>query len=217
MEGTSTAGQGETRERERKWPVTEETSGLVWSALRTKPSSPRTKPEPGAEILHTCWPLRLEVYVPQSRTPVERGHWGRVELLWWSVCQLSVCLRVCLRSTQFTFHTHLLSPPTPCFTSPHTHSSLPSFYIISLLFLPIYHFLYPTLSLPPSLRSVPLPSSPHVILPSSPPSFKCWWAAEQYPGGHGDRQPPPCGLFLLLSLVLLLLGSCTLSTPHILA
>ncbi|KAK5851973.1 hypothetical protein PBY51_023483 [Eleginops maclovinus] len=48
----------------------------------------------------------------------------------------------------------------------------------------------------------------------SPRSFKCWWAAEQYPGGHGDRQPPPCGLFLLLFLVLLLLGSYTLLTAH---
>lgn len=65
-------------------------------------------------------------------------------------------------------------------------------------------------SWPPSLTS--LRSSPCVLLYSSPPSFKCQWAVEQYPGGHGDRRPPPCGLFLLLSLVLLLLGSCTRAT-----
>lgn len=63
----------------------------------------------------------------------------------------------------------------------------------------------------------PPPPSPHAVLHSSPPAFKCWWAAEQYPGGHGDRQPPPCGLFLLLSLVLLPFGSCTLLTAHILS
>lgn len=59
-----------------------------------------------------------------------------------------------------------------------------------------------------------LRSSPRVLLYSSPPSFTCRWAEEQYAGGHGDRQPPPCGLFLLLFLVLLLLGSCTLLSRH---
>lgn len=66
----------------------------------------------------------------------------------------------------------------------------------------------------PPLASAPLRSSPRVLLYSSPPSFTCRWAEEQYPAGHGDRQPPPCGLFLLLFLLLLLLGSCTLLSRH---
>lgn len=42
--------------------------------------------------------------------------------------------------------------------------------------------------------------------------------AEQYPRGHDDWLPPRhCGLFLLLSLVLLLLGSYTQSIAHIMA
>lgn len=67
------------------------------------------------------------------------------------------------------------------------------------LVLPICCFRFPLLLRPPSIRSVRLSSCPYVVLHSTPPSFKCWWAAEQYPGGHGDRQPPPCSLFLLLS------------------
>lgn len=50
------------------------------------------------------------------------------------------------------------------------------------------------------------------VLHSSPPSFKCWRAAEQCPGGHGDRQPPPLGHFLLLSRCLQFIGSYTLLT-----
>lgn len=75
----------------------------------------------------------------------------------------------------------------------------------------------PVSTVAPSPHSVLLPTSPHVILYSSPPSLKCRWAAEQYPGGHGDRQPPPGALFLPLSPALLLLGSCTLLSAHILA
>lgn len=110
------------------------------------------------------------------------------------VSQLSVCLNSPQSSCQDTFICHVY------FCSPQTHSSACVFYHLLL----ICCFLFPTLLGPPSLHSVLLSTSPRVVVYSSPPSFKCWWAGEQYPGGHGDRQPPPCGLFLLLSLVLLL-------------
>lgn len=132
------------------------------------------------------------------------------------------CQFVGLHSTH-SIYSHMFTAPA-CSCSPHTHpfvfcaSFLSSFtsspFGPSYLLFPFSYSLLTTIitSRPPSL-----PLSPHVVLHSSPPSFKCWWAAEQYPGGHGDRQPPPCGLFLLLSLDLLLLGSYTLLTAHILA
>lgn len=52
------------------------------------------------------------------------------------------------------------------------------------------------------------------VLHSSPPSFKCWWAVEQNPGGHGDRQPPSLAHFLLLSWCLQFIGSYTLLTSY---
>lgn len=108
---------------------------------------------------------------------------------------------------------------TPCLLccSPQTLvcEHLPSSFT-ALLLLPICCFLFPILLSDHHHLTVLLPASP-LPVSSSPPSFKCRWAAEQYPGGHGDRQPPPCGLFLLLSLVLPLPGSCTLLATHILA
>lgn len=134
-----------------------------------------------------------------------------------SVCLSVSCQFVCNSLTLFT-HTHLLSL---CVSSHmlvfllHVFSII--FYIVSLSGFFLFAVSFSLFSSePPSVCSVLLPVSAHAVLHSSSPSFKCWWAVEQYPGGHGDRQPPPCGLFLLLSLIRLLLGSCTLLTAHIL-
>lgn len=133
-------------------------------------------------------------------------------LFWRPVCLSVSCQFVCIGFTAFT-HTRSLF----LFCSPHTHVCLllvfsVIFYLVSRLFFlfAVSFFLFSS-----DHHHYAASSSPRVVLHSSPPSFKWWWAAEQYPGGHGDRQPPPCGLFLLLSLVLLLLGSCTLLTAHI--
>ena len=180
--------EGESGQSVRRHPV---------CGLWTKPSSRGTKQESGAQILQTGWPLCLEVYVPQSRTPVEKGHWRRVGLFRLSVS----CQCVCIPLTVFT-HTRSLFPHVSAHIK---HTRLSAARLFSHLLprlpsvLPICCFCFPLLLWPPSTRSVRLSSRPHVVLHSTPPSFKCWWAAEQYPGGHGDRQPPPCGLFLLLS------------------
>lgn len=139
------------------------------------------------------------MYVLQSRTLVQRAHRGGGVGGGSSVCpshQLCLCL-TCSRS----LHEHTVKG-SYLHLSALTHSCT---------FAAVFH-LFPLSDDPrlPSLTS--LRSPPRVLLYSSPPSFKCQWAVEQYPGGHGDRRPPPCGLFLLLSLVLLLLGSCTRTT-----
>lgn len=120
------------------------------------------------------------------------------------VCQLSVSLRPVFHSCSFL--TLFLCVSAHCENTSITHVSPLIFYLLlsSFFLFAVSFFLFS------SDHHHYTSASPHVVLHSSPPpSFKCWWAAEQYPGGHGDRQPPPCGLFLPLSVDPLLLGS-----PH---
>ena len=133
--------EGESGQSFRRHPV---------CGLWTKPSSRGTKQESGAQILQTGWPLCLEVYVPQSRTPVEKGQWRRVGLFRLSVS----CQCVCIPLTVFT-HTHSLFLYVFCSHQTHlpvcgTSFSL-IFYLVSLWFFLFavsvfpfssYHLLY---------------------------------------------------------------------------
>lgn len=141
----------------------------------------------------------LDVYVLESRTLVERGRRGAE----------SPCLPAC----QSGVHLSALKLPLTWF------NALPAFLCSLQTLLRVFAVVFCSPPFPcyPGCRHWPQPrsrSSPRVLLHSSPPSFTCRWAEEQYPGGHGDRQPPPCGPFLLLFLLLLLLGSCTLLSRH---
>lgn len=140
--------EGESGQSLRRHPV---------SGLWTKPTNRGTKQESGAEILQTGWPLCLEVYVLQSRTTVEKGHWGRGGFF---LGGLSVsCQSVWDLHSTHSIYSHTFDVPV-CLRSLCTLSSTCLFYNILpclLLLLPICCFLFPIHFWPPSLRSILLP------------------------------------------------------------
>lgn len=109
----------------------------------------------------------------QSRTPVEKGHWGRGGLFWLSFCQLSICLN----STPSTTNTHLLF----LYLSAHLKHTL--LHVLSIVFylslvLPICCFLFPILL-----------SDHHHYAPScSPPLLMSSFTPPLHPSNVGGQQ-----------------------------
>lgn len=194
---------GESGESQRRRPV--------WSVLWTKRRSYRLF---GPSVWKsTCRSAGLQLISARGGCGGGGGGggWGGGSgSFWWFVYQLSVLKPTCSSHTVYspTFTHPRESCPSSNSTPLHSHvfSETCRLFASSYLLFPF------SCSLPTAIVAFcPAPCSPRV-LHSSLPSFKRRWAAEQYRGGHGDRRPPPCCLFLPLSLLLLPLSSCTLST-----
>lgn len=146
----------------------------IRSVVREQSCPTGTKLQSGAEILQTGWPHRLEVYVPQSRTPIVERHRGRANfflVVCLSVCQLSVCVRQafsiysqCLLSLLVSVHAVFFSRHRlgVCIFWPSVHQSLSPR-------LPICCFRFPLVLWPPSLLGDLL--QPFLVLSFSPPIY----------------------------------------------
>lgn len=181
--------------------------GDIRSAVREQ-SRPTggTKQESGAELSQTGWPLRLEVYVPQSRTPVEKGHWG-AGWAFWAVCLSAVSLsETCIPLIVFTHWLFLCVLFVSC-----TSSSI-VFYLVSLcfflfavsffLFSPDHH--HHNVPLPPPLlsscRPSLLPSILQMLVGSRTISRGSWWPAAPSLWSFPAIVPGPTAAWLLHSI-----------------
>lgn len=183
MEGTREGreGQGESTQRGRKRLVIWETSGLC----SCEQSSPTGEQSRSLELGYyrlvgpcvwkcTCCRAGLQLWRDSGGGV---GFFGSLSVSCQSVWDL--------HSTHS--YDSLLFNISECFCSPLKH-----LHVFSLILYLPFHSSYLLFRL---LTTIIMLSPPPHTSSFTPPSFKHWWAAEQYPGGHGDRQPPPsCSL-----------------------